>query len=86
MNVSKGTPRVEIESTQSGVEVAQRLPRRGLLAAGIGGVAVSLLPFLSGRASATTPPTDASTTTTAPPKRPTDDDTALLGFALQAEL
>jgi hypothetical protein len=85
MNVSKGTPRVEIESTQSGVEVAQRLPRRGLLVAGIGGVAVSLLPFLSGRASATTPPTAASTTT-APPKRPTDGDTEMLGFALQAEL
>ncbi len=91
MNVSKGTPRVEIESTQSGVEDAQRLPRRGLLAAGIGGVAVSLLPFLSGRAGASTPPTDnstadTSTTTTAPPKRPTDDDTTLLDFALQAEL
>jgi hypothetical protein len=76
---------VEIESTQSGVEVAQRLPRRGILAAGIGGAAVSLLPFLSGRASATTPPPAASTTT-APPKRPTTDDTSLLGFALQAEL
>ncbi len=77
---------MEIESTQSGVEAAQRLPRRGILAAGIGGVAVSLLPFLSGRASATTPPTDAATTTTAPPKRPTVDDTALLALALEAEL
>ncbi len=87
MNVSKGTPRVEIESTQSGVEAEQRLPRRGLLAAGIGGAAVSLLPFFSGRASATTPPaTDESTTTTAPPRRPTDDDVALLAAALQIEL
>lgn len=86
MNVSKGTPRVEIESTQSGVEAGQRLPRRGLLAAGIGGAAVSLLPFLSGRAAATTPPTDGNTTTTAPPRRPSDDDVALLEFALQAEL
>jgi len=86
MNVSKGTPRVEIESTQSGVEAAQRLPRRGILAAGIGGAAVSLLPFLSGRASATTPPPPAATTTTAPPKRPTADDTSLLAAALEAEL
>jgi hypothetical protein len=86
MNVSKGTPRVEIESTQSGVEAAQRLPRRGILAAGIGGAAVSLLPFLSGRASATTTPPPAATTTTAPPKRPTADDTSLLAAALVAEL
>jgi len=88
MNVSKGTPRVEIESTQSGVEAAQRLPRRGILAAGIGGAAVSLLPFLSGRASATTTPPTAATaaTTTAPPKRPTADDTSLLAAALVAEL
>ena len=87
MNVSKGTPRVEIESTQSGVEAEQRLPRRGLLAAGIGGAAVSLLPFFSGRASATTPPaTDESTTTTAPPRQPTADDTSLLAAALQIEL
>jgi Ferritin-like domain len=87
MNVSKGTPRVEIESTQSGVEAEQRLPRRGLLAAGIGGAAVSLLPFFSGRASATTPPaTDESTTTTVPPRRPTDDDVTLLAAALQIEL
>ena len=87
MNVSKGTPRVEIESTQSGVEAEQRLPRRGLLAAGIGGAAVSLLPFFSGRASATTPPaTDGRTTTTAPPRQPTADDATLLGAALQIEL
>lgn len=87
MNVSKGSPRVEIESTQSGVEAGQRLPRRGLLAAGIGGAAVSLLPFLTGRASASaTSTTEAATTTTLPPKRPTDDDTSLIAVAQQAEL
>ena len=92
MNVSKGTPRVEIESTQSGVEAEQRLPRRGLLtagiAAGVGSAAASLLPFLSGRASAATSSTtgESSTTTTVPPRRPTEDDTALLAAALEIEL
>jgi hypothetical protein len=91
MNVSKGTPRVEIESTQSGVEAEQRLPRRGLLAAGIAtgvGAAASLLPFLGGRASAATSSTtgDSSTTTTVPPKRPSEDDITLLAAALQIEL
>ncbi|HEX2782338.1 MAG TPA: ferritin-like domain-containing protein [Ilumatobacteraceae bacterium] len=66
--------------------------RRRLLGIGLGGAAISLLPFLSGRASATTPPnstsdtTPAATTTTAPPKRPTDDDVSLLGFAQTVEL
>jgi hypothetical protein len=62
--------------------------RRRLLGIGLGGAAVSLLPFLSGRATATTPPnsTVAPTTTTAPPKRPTDDDVTLLGFAQTVEL
>lgn len=61
--------------------------RRRLLGIGLGGAAFSLLPFLSGRASATTPPTStAATTTTAPPKRPTDDDVTLLGFAQSVEL
>ena len=66
--------------------------RRRLLGIGLGGAAVSLLPFLVGRAAATTPnsgPTDSSaatTTTSAPPKRPTDDDVALLGFAQSVEL
>jgi len=65
--------------------------RRRLLGIGLGGAAVSLLPFLVGRASATTPnsgPTDSTpaTTTTAPPKRPTEDDVALLGFAQSVEL
>jgi hypothetical protein len=61
--------------------------RRRLLGIGLGGAAVSLLPFLSGRASATTPPTTTgATTTTAPPKRPTEDDVSLLGFAQTVEL
>jgi hypothetical protein len=79
---------VEIEVTQSGVEAERRLPRRGILAAGIGGAALSLLPFLSGRAfaSATTDSTPGSTTTTAPPLRPTDDDVTLLAYAQQLEL
>ncbi len=66
--------------------------RRRLLGIGLGGAAVSLLPFLVGRASATTPssaPADtaaATTTTTPPPKRPTDKDVTLLGFAQTIEL
>jgi len=66
--------------------------RRRLLGIGLGGAAVSLLPFLAGRAGATTPgttPTDsaaATTTTSAPPKRPTDDDVSLLGFAQSVEI
>ncbi len=65
--------------------------RRRLLGIGLGGAAVSLLPFLIGRASATTPnsgppDTAATTTTTSPPKRPTDDDIVLLGFAATIEL
>ena len=65
--------------------------RRRLLGIGLGGAAVSLLPFLVGRANATTPTTGpsattAATTTTAPPKRPSDDDVALLGFAQGVEL
>jgi hypothetical protein len=65
--------------------------RRRLLGIGLGGAAVSLLPFLVGRAGATTPnsgppDTAATTTTTSPPKRPTADDIALLGFAETLEL
>lgn len=81
MIVSKGTPRVEIEVTHTGVEeTAQRVARRGLLAVGIGGAAMSLLPLLSNRADA------ADSTTTAPPKRPTADDITLLATAQQVEL
>jgi len=66
--------------------------RRRLLGIGLGGAAVSLLPFLAGRAGATTPGTAATdsaaatTTTSAPPKRPTDDDVSLLGFAQSVEI
>jgi hypothetical protein len=65
--------------------------RRRLLGVGLGGAVVSLLPFLSGRASATTTTgstsdTTAATTTTAPPKRPSTDDVTLLGFAQTVEL
>jgi hypothetical protein len=66
--------------------------RRRLLGIGLGGAAVSLLPFLMGRAGATTPPsgptdtTAATTTTTTPPKRPSGDDVALLGFSQSVEL
>jgi len=66
--------------------------RRRLLGIGLGGAVVSLVPFLSGRAGATTPPassgdtTPATTTTTTPPKRPSDDDVTLLGFAQTVEI
>lgn len=68
--------------------------RRRLLGIGLGGAAVSLLPSLIGRASATTTTTATSatsattavTTTTAPPKRPSDDDVTMLGFAQSVEL
>jgi hypothetical protein len=62
--------------------------RRRLLGIGLGGAAVSLLPFLMGRANATTPPSGptATTTTTTPPKRPSGDDVALLGFSQSVEL
>ena len=45
----------------------RRLVRRRLLGIGLGGAAVSLLPFLSGRASATTPP---NSTSDRPPPAP----------------
>ena len=59
------------------------------MGAGLGGAALSLLPFLNGRAaaSATTEPAspEAATATTAPPQRPTPEDVALLSFAQQVE-
>ena len=76
---------MEIEVTESGAVAAipdggQHLGRRAVVrvgaGVGLGGVALSLLPFLGGRAaaSATTQPvgtepasTEAATTTTAPP-------------------
>jgi len=67
--------------------------RRRLLGIGLGGAAVSLLPFLAGRAGATTPGTaqttdssPATTTTSAPPKRPTENDVTLLGFLQGIEI
>jgi hypothetical protein len=82
---------VDNEVTQTGVEMEQRSSRRGLIAAGVGGAALSLLPFLSGRADAAdttttaSPTTEGTTTTTTPPKRPTDSDIALIATAQQAE-
>jgi hypothetical protein len=65
--------------------------RRRLLGIGLGGAAVSLLPFLVGRANATTPSTEpsntaAATTTTAASRQPTNDDVPLLGFSQSVEL
>jgi len=60
------------------IEETQRVARRGILAAGIGGAAISLLPFLTGRASAATE--------SSAPKRPTSDDVSLLAVAQQLEL
>lgn len=67
--------------------------RRRLIRAGVGGAALSLLPFLARRASATTPDgtetggePEAATSTTAPPQRPTADDIVLLNFAQSLEM
>ncbi|MGB8857756.1 MAG: ferritin-like domain-containing protein [Ilumatobacteraceae bacterium] len=81
---------MEIEVTETGEHAAtsaarHRVGRRAVVGAGVGGAALSLLPFLSGRAGASAT-TDESTTTTVPPQRPTADDVALLGFAQQVEL
>ncbi len=86
---------MDIEVTEIGHEAApHRVGRRALLGAGVSGAALSLLPLMSGRASASTTTTPgeststaaATTSTTAPPKRPTDADVALLDFAQQLEL
>jgi hypothetical protein len=90
VSISKGFF-VDIEVMESAPDDKTSMRRR-LLGIGLGGAAFSLLPFLSGRASATTPPnstsdsTPAASTTTSPPRRPTDDDVALLGFAQSIEL
>ncbi|MDO8391811.1 MAG: ferritin-like domain-containing protein [Actinomycetota bacterium] len=77
---------MDIEVTEIGEKAApQRLGRRALLGAGVGGAALSLLPLLSGRAVAA-PAEGENTTTTAPPTRPTSADVALLAFAQQLEL
>ena len=88
---------MDIEVTEIGEAAApQRVGRRALLGVGVGGAALSLLPLLSGRASASTTTTTSTprstttaastTTTTAPPKRPTDTDVTLLDAAQQLEL
>lgn len=59
-------------------EIGQ-MARRTLLGVGIGGAALSLLPFLGGSASA-------ADETTPPPQRPTDADVELLAAAQQVEL
>lgn len=84
--------------SSSGAEAASLL-RRGLIAAGLSGVAISALPWLGSRAGAqarTVPPattTPAATTTTtpaptttAPPLRPTAKDIPLLAFVQSVEL
>ena len=77
---------MDIEVTEIGENGApQRVGRRALLGAGVGGAALSLLPLLAGRASAA-PAEGENTTTTAPPLRPTDADIELLGVAQQLEL
>ncbi len=86
---------MDLEHTDS--EGSAAVARRRLLRAGVGGVALSLLPFLSRRASATTPDTapttsapgdaePAATTTTAPPQRPTTGDIPLLTFSQSLEM
>jgi hypothetical protein len=72
---------VEIDVNESGARAdGPAVGRRALLGAGVGGVALSLLPFLSGSAAAATP------VETTPPKRPTEADTVLLAQAQQLEL
>jgi hypothetical protein len=66
---------VELDHSPTG-----HLGRRRLFGATVGG-ALSLVPFLSGRASAGS----GETTTTPPPRRPTDDDVVLLSFAQTVE-
>ena len=89
MSISKGFF-VDNDVTEPAPADSANLRRR-LLGIGLGGAAVSLLPTLMGRASATTTTTatsasTAATTTTTPPKRPSDDDVTLLGFAQSVEL
>ena len=74
---------MEIDVNESGARAAQpAVGRRALLGAGVGGAALSLLPFLGGTAAAAAP-TDETTT---PPKRPTEADSGLLAQAQQLEL
>ncbi len=88
-------------STSAAQPAADAAPvaRRRIITAGVSGAALSLLPWLGDRASAssrtsTAPPnsggdtttTAPATTTTAPPKRPTAADIKLLAFAQSIEL
>ncbi len=74
---------MEIELTEN-APALQRVGRRAVIGAsvgiGVGGAAASLLPFLTGKASAAARPS------AAPPLKPTTDDIALLALAQQAEL
>lgn len=77
---------MEIELTESAHQDARpRVGRRTVIGAsvgiGVGGAAVSLLPFLTGKASAAS-----RRAATVPPLKPTSDDIALLAVAQQAEL
>ena len=100
---------MEIEVTESGAlaamsDCSQHPGRRAVVrvgaGVGLGGAALSLLPFLSGHAAASPPssqPANAQPTSTEPtstvaapatsaaPQRPTADDVALLSFAQQVE-
>ena len=59
------------------MEFEQTVGRRSLIAVGVGGAAVSLLPFLADKVAAKT---------ATPPQRPTTDDVAILGALQQIEL
>ena len=77
---------MEIEVNESGARAASGVGRRALLGAGVGGAALSLVPFLSGHAAASATTDEPTTSTTTPPQRPTADDVALLAQAQQLEL
>jgi hypothetical protein len=77
---------VEIEVNESGAHAASGLGRRALIGAGVGGAALSLVPFVSGHAAASATTDETTTSTTTPPLRPTADDVALLAQAQQLEL
>lgn len=71
---------------ESGARAASGVGRRALIGAGVGGAALSLVPFLSGHAAASATTDETTTSTTTPPRRPTADDAVLLGSAQQLEL
>ena len=60
------------------MEFEQTVGRRSVIAVGVGGAAVSLLPFLADKVAAKSSAT--------PPQRPTTDDVAILGALQQIEL